>query len=180
MTEPPEGEWKYYRCGEFKVAGEFALVATPLKEKVAGDQKLRLAWRRGGLTVEKLPAGAGGRAVAGAAVLHGVARLARLHRGRDHRVGDALGGAVASLQGGAAQPQRVAAQVAGGRLAADMLGAPDFEKRATGIEPALQAWKAYVQPLHHARADPMIGSLPSPIRPRGTLRLWPWKTNSPS
>jgi hypothetical protein len=26
----------------------------------------------------------------------------------------------------------------------------------------------------------MIGSLPSPIRPRGTLRLWPWKTNSPS
>ena len=38
-------------------------------------------------------------------------------------------------------------------------------KRATGIEPVLRAWKALVQPLHHARGRPrlanVLGSQPS-------------------
>ena len=40
-------------------------------------------------------------------------------------------------------------------------------KRATGLEPALRAWKALVQPLHHARAaaslPPPAGTLHAPV-----------------
>lgn len=76
-----------------------------------------------------------------------------------------------------------------GRLALDEIADVPTNKRATGIEPALKAWKAFVQPQHFARAYRTIvpSHKPTKLRPVrirallfllaltvGDYLLWKW------